>query len=104
MSSIPPPNVIGSVLQSGVAQGEQARQTDADKNAQAEAARKTAGNPMDVLEVEATDGNHQVNTEAEGQGSQGRYDGAPEDTPPEEANSDGVTIDDDGTPHVDLSA
>ncbi len=104
MSSIPPPNVIGSVLQSGVTQGEQARQTDADKNAQAEAARKTAGNPMDVLEVEETDSDTEVNTEAEGQGSQGRYDGAPEEEPEQTPENDGVTLDDDGTPHVDLSA
>ncbi|MFH1419566.1 MAG: hypothetical protein ABII12_14920 [Planctomycetota bacterium] len=104
MSAIPP-HSIGSILQSGVAQAEQARQTDADKNARADAANKTRGGADAVLEVEETDADTQVHAEAGGQGSQGRHDAPPEEEAEDrQANNAGVSIDDDGVPHVDISA
>jgi hypothetical protein len=105
MSAIPPPS-IGSVLQSGVTQAEQARQADADKNAQAEAARRSSGGPDAVLEVEETDSDTRVHQEAGGQGSQGRHDAPPEEMDEQEPGQgeDGIVVDEDGTQHLDLSA
>ena len=103
MSAIPP-HSIASILQSGVTQAEQARQTDADKNARADAANKTRGGADAVLEVEETDADTQVHPEAGGQGSQGRHDAPPEEEAEErQAGNAGVSIDDDGVPHVDIS-
>lgn len=107
MSAIPP-NAIASVLQSGVAQRAQATERDAAENAKAQAARdggrSTGGE--DILEVEATDADTQVHTDSGGLGSQGRHDAPAEEEPDAEASAqaDGVTIDEDGRPHVDLSA
>ncbi len=104
MSAIPP-HSIGSILQSGGAQAEQARHTDAERNARADAANKTRGGPDAVLEVEETDADTQVHAETGGQGSQGRHDAPPEEhTEEPQANITGVSIDDDGIPHVDISA
>jgi len=103
MSAIPP-HAIGSVLQSGVTQGEAARQTDAEKNAQAERARQTTGGPDAILEVEETDADTQVHTDSGGSGGQGRHDAPPEEDLEEQAQTDGITIDDNGNPHLDLSA
>ena len=104
MSAIPPSS-IASALQSPAAQAEHARQIDADKNAQTERARATAAGPDAIIEIEATDADTKVHTESGGAGSQGRY-----DAPPEEEESaqpppaDDVTVDQDGRPHLDLSA
>ncbi|MFQ5430019.1 MAG: hypothetical protein ACE5E1_06880 [Phycisphaerae bacterium] len=107
MSAIPP-NVIGSVLQSGVAQQAQATERDAAENARARAAREggrtTSGE--DILEVEATDADTQVHTDSGGLGSQGRHDAPPEEEAGGESPHDesGVTVDEQGRPHLDLSA
>ena len=104
MSAIPP-SVIGSVLGSPAAQAEQTRPTDATKNGQADAARKLAGGAADILEVEATDADTQVHTDSGGAGSQGRHDAPPEEEaqqPPEGQN--GIVVDDQGVPHLDVSA
>ncbi|MBN2563499.1 MAG: hypothetical protein JXQ75_21480 [Phycisphaerae bacterium] len=103
MSAIPPPS-IGSVLQSGIQQSEQARQTDADKNAQVDRARVTAGGADGILEVEETDADTQVNPDTGGQGSQGRHDAPPEEQVEALEQPSGITIDEDGNPHLDLSA
>lgn len=104
MSAIPP-NAIGSVLQSGAAQAEQARVSDADRNAQAERARATSAGPDAFLEIEATDSDTKVHTESGGTGSQGRYDAPAEEAEEEQAApNDGITIDDEGRPHLDISA
>ncbi len=105
MSAIPPnAGTMGSVLQSGAQQADQTRQTDADKNAQADRARATAGGPADVLEVEETDADTQVHPDSGGEGSQGRHDAPPEEEAEEKTPVDGVTVDDNGTPHLDVSA
>ncbi len=105
MSAIPP-NVVSSVLQSGVAQQAQAAERDAAENARTDAARGggrlSAGD--DIIEVEATDADTQVHTDSGGLGGQGRHDPKPEE---EETLLDpdaGITLDDAGRPHLDLSA
>lgn len=103
MSAIPPSSV-GSVLQSPAAQAEHSRRVDADKNAQADRARAAATGPDAVIEVEATDADTKVHTESGGGGSQGRYDAPPEEEAPEQTPADGITLDEDGRPHLDLSA
>ncbi len=106
MSAIPP-NVAASVLQSGLAQRVQARDKDAVETAKAAATRDLngRGGAEDILEVEATEADTQVHADASGLGSQGRHDAPPEeeaeaDTP---NPSDGLTVDADGRPHLDLS-
>jgi hypothetical protein len=100
-----PPSVIGSVLGSPAAQVEQARPTDAAKNIQTDAARKLAGGAADILEVEATDADTQVHTDSGGAGSQGRFDAPPEEeTPQPPGDQTGVSVDDKGIPHLDVSA
>lgn len=102
MSAIPP-NIIGSVLQSGAAQREQAKEIDTARTAQTEAARKAAAGPDAFVEIEATDGDTQVHTDSGGLGSQGRQDSKPEEPAPEDESV--VQNDNDtDTPHIDLSA
>lgn len=106
MSAIPP-SPIASVLQSGTAQAEQARKTDADKNAELGRAKALTAGPDAILEVEGTDTDDtQVHTDSGGLGSQGREDAPPEDENPatEDAVHGGITTDDEGRPHIDLSA
>lgn len=104
MSAIPP-NPIASILQSGPAQAEQSRETDAARNATTDRSRGVGSGPDAILEVESTDADTQVHTDSGGLGSQGRYDAAPDEAPiaPTE-DADGITTDDDGVAHVDLSA
>lgn len=107
MSSIPP-NAIGSVLQSGVAQQAASQQKDRIENEQTDASRELTGRggTEDILEIEETDGGTKVDADGGGYGSQGRQDSPPE----EEAASDeggerpAITHDADGTPHLDISA
>lgn len=104
MSAIPP-SAIGSILQSPAAQGEQARQIDAEKNAQADRAQATTAGPDAVVEIEATDADTKVHTDSGGGGSQGRHDAPPEEEEAgKQAPPDGITVDEDGRPHLDLSA
>jgi hypothetical protein len=107
MSAIPP-NIVSSVLQAGVAQQAQSAQQDAAENAKADAAKRTGGTPgfEDILEIEATDADGKVHTDAGGLGSQGRHDAPPEEQPDAASAkpSEGVTLDDNGQPHLDLSA
>lgn len=102
MSGIPP-HPVGSVVQSPFVQGEQARATDADKNAKADGARQLAGGPDALVEIEETDADTRVHSEAGGGGSQGRYDAPPEEEEAAEP-SEGSERDDDGLEHIDLSA
>ena len=104
MSAIPP-SVIGSVIGSPAAQTEQTRPTDAAKNVHADAARALAGGAADILEIEATDADTQVHTDSGGAGSQGRQDAPPEEeAAPPAADQTGVSVDDQGVPHLDVSA
>ncbi len=105
MSAIPP-NPIASVLQSGITQAEQARESDAAKNAQRDQARRITGGPDAILEVEGTDTDDtQVHTDSGGTGGQGRHDAPPrEQAAAEEAAEEDITIDENGVPHVDLRA
>ena len=106
MSSIPP-HAIGSVLQSGVAQQVQSAARDTEENRRTDASRELTGKggSEDVLEIEETDAQTKIDAEGGGQGGQGRHDGAPEedDTNDKATTKGGVTYDDDGTPHLDIS-
>ena len=103
MSAIPP-NAIVSVLQSGAAQREQARDIDTAKSAQSEAARRAAVGPDAFVEIEATDGDTQVHTDSGGLGSQGRHDAKPEEEAPKKEETPAVVVDKNGRPHLDISA
>lgn len=104
MSAIPP-SPIASILQSGPAQTEQSRETDAARNASTDRSRRIGAGPDAILEVESTDADTQVHTDSGGMGSQGRYDRPPEDGASDASvETTGITTDQDGVPHVDLSA
>lgn len=90
-------------MQAGVTQAEQARQTDAEKNAQADRARQTAGGPDAILEVEETDADTQVHPDSGGGGGQGRHDAPPEEEAEEQETKQGVTVDERGNQHLDIS-
>ncbi|MCB9851800.1 MAG: hypothetical protein H6819_01790 [Phycisphaerales bacterium] len=108
MSSIPP-NAIGSVLQSGVAQQAASQQKDRVENEQTDASRELTGRggTEDILEIEETDGGTKVDADGGGYGSQGRYDGAPEEAADDSMlaeDAPAITHDEDGRPHLDVSA
>ncbi len=105
MSAIPPnANVLGSALQSGVQQSEQSRQTDADKNARADRARQAAAGLDGVIQVEETDSDTQIHSDSGTGGGQGRPDAPPEEETEEPQPQEGITVDEQGHPHLDLSA
>jgi hypothetical protein len=105
-----PPNAIASVLQSGVTQRDAAKDIDTAKQASHETSRRLTGGPdaLVELEIEATDADTQVHTDAGGLGSQGRHDAPPDDEESaDDADADsqaGVVVDEQGRPHIDLSA
>ena len=103
MSSIPS-NPIASALQADVAQREQSRDIDAARTAQAEAARRATASPDAFVEIEAADADSQVHTDSGGLGSQGRYDARPDEEQKTDGDESGVTTDESGNPHIDLSA
>ena len=104
MSAIPP-NIISSI---GVpaAQREQARSAESARQAGFESSRKLTGSPdaLVELEIEATDSDTQVHTDSGGSGSQGRYDGTPEDNEVHSPEESQINVDASGRPHIDLSA
>lgn len=103
MSGIPPA-AIGSVLQSGVAQSEQNRRADADRNAELDRARALAGSADAIVEIEETDADTRVHTDSGGAGSQGRQDAPPEEEDAAAEEAAGITVDDGGQCHLDVSA
>lgn len=108
MSSIPP-NFVGSVLQSGIAQQAQSRDRESEENLHTDASRKLTGaaGAEDVVEIEATDTDDtQVHSDTGGTGGQGRYDAPPEEdgSQPDQNEEAGVRYDEHGRPHLDLSA
>jgi hypothetical protein len=92
------------VLQTPAAQTEQTRPADAAKNAQTDAARRLAGTAGDVLEIEETDAETAVHADSEGGGSQGRHDAPPEEAGQPSEDQSGIVVDDQGVPHLDVSA
>ena len=105
MSAIPP-NSIASVLQSDVAKRAQSKTDDAERNERARVSSDASGRADAILEVEATDDDTQVHTDAEGHGGSGRdtREQPADESATEQASADAVTIDDDGNPHLDLTA
>ena len=106
MSNIPP-DVIGPILQAGIAQRSAARALDNERGQQADA--DATGSKMNALAADSVgeaDDDTQVFADSEGAGSQGRSD---EDEQTESTAEDtsakvGIREDDDGQLHVDLEA
>ena len=106
MSSIPP-NVVGPILQAGTAQRQASRVLENEREQQ-ETAFRSASRVSDRLDaVDETDNDTQVNSDAEGLGSQGKFAAQPDDEQADEPSTEsatGITRDDDGHVHVDLEA
>ena len=103
MSSVPP-NLVGPILQSNLAQRQVSNVHNNERSQQTEAQRKQAAaiNEKDTT-VETTDGDTQVDPDAEGQGSQGRAFSQPEEA--EEAESSAsASPDGDQGQHIDFQA
>lgn len=105
MSAIPP-NVIGSVLQSGPAQLVASQEAESADNAKASPNRAVTGtiSAEDIIEIESTDADTQVHADSGGTGSQGRFDAEPEQEEVKKPEADGITVDATGQVHIDLSA
>lgn len=106
MASIPP-NPIGSALQSGQAQPIQSKDRISEDNLRTDASRRLAGagNTADIIEIEETDtADTQVHADTGGTGGQGRFDAPDTEPVAEESDKSGITMDDQGHAHVDLSA
>ena len=100
------PNIVGPILQaaqqaqnvSQVQDNERAQQATADR-AQAKAVEAAGGS------VGTSDADSQVDAETAGAGSQGRASHSqPEEDTQEKEDSKGVTLDEDGNPHLDIKA
>jgi len=78
-----PPNLVGPLLQSHLAQQQVSRVRDTERT-QESAARRKQSNAIDQQEstVETTDNDTQVYAEAEGTGSQGRPFSTPQEQQP----------------------
>ena len=103
MSSVPP-DLVGPVLQSNLAQRQVSAVRDRERVQQANAQRQqSAAIDEKGTTVETTDNDTQVHTDSEGQGSQGRAFSSPQETeetqPVDTASADG----DEGR-HIDLQA
>ncbi len=105
MSEIPP-ELPSSAAQSGVQAREIAKEREARRAGQADAATRQVKTVDEAgSTVETTDNDVAVFSDAEGSGSQGRAfeEGAPPEAAGEDAGT-GITQDDDGQLHVDLEA
>ena len=100
MSAVPP-NLVGPILQSPLIQRQVSALRDAERTQGAHAQRQGAA-AIDANDttVETTDGDTQVHSESEGQGSQGRAftsaddeQPVPADTPPSTTEEHGRLID-----------
>jgi hypothetical protein len=104
MSAIPP-NVVGSVLQSNVAQHQVSAVRDNEDSQRISANRRQAAtiDERDTT-VGTADTDTQIHTDAEGSGSQGRaFTEAEEEGAEEAGTASGATGDDEGR-HIDLQA
>lgn len=105
MSAIPP-NPIASVLQSQAAQQAQSKDRESEDNLRTDASRRLtgAGGTDDIIEIEETDtADTQVHPDTSGTGGQGRFDAPEEYADQQQPESGGITLDEDGRPHLDLS-
>jgi len=102
MSSLPP-NLVGPILQSHLAQRQVSNVRNTERSQQINAERQqTAAIDEKDTTVETTDNDTAVHSDAEGQGSQGRAFTAPEE--PEEPQSEPSSPDEDQGQHIDLQA
>lgn len=109
MSAIPP-DIIGSAIQAAVTQREVAKSQDADRAGQSHASRiQTRAVAESTSNVETTDNDTQVFTDAEGSGSQGRHFEDALETPEDDEETEGipaggVQTGPDGRAHLDVQA
>jgi len=103
MSSLPP-NLVGPILQSPLAQRQIARVRD-NQQAQEASLRHQQTHAVDQQDstVETTDGDTQVHSDAEGMGSQGRAFTGDQPEQPEEAAAEKSPDTPEGR-HIDLQA
>lgn len=102
MSSVPP-NLVGPILQTPLAQRQVSALRDAERT-HADNAKRQQVAALDANDttVETTDNDTQVHTDSEGQGSQGRqFNDSDEESPPEDAPRPG---DGEQGLHIDLEA
>jgi hypothetical protein len=109
MSGIPP-NSIGSAIQGAEAQrrSSESQATEEARTAHAHNKQASRNEEMDST-VETTEADTRVNTDGGGLGSQGRFHaGEGEEAEQEEQEQQnphsGITIDEQGRPHIDLEA
>jgi len=104
-----PPDIASSAAQAGFQAREAAKDRDARRAGQADAAKREVRTVDESgATVETTDADTAIFTDAEGTGSQGRAFEAEEDVGEEEGDNsqggDGIKKGDDGQLHVDLEA
>jgi len=102
--SVIPSGAVNSILQSGLAQKEAAREVDTIQTAAAEAARRSRSGPDAFVEIEATDGDTQVHADSGGGGGQGRHDATPDEEFAPGENVEIAATDESGQPRLDISA
>jgi len=107
MSEIPP-DISASAAQAGFQAREVAKERDAHRAAQTDAATRQARTVTEAgSTVETTDADVAVFADSEGSGSQGRafQDAVTgEQTPPSDTDAGGITTGADGQVHIDLEA
>jgi hypothetical protein len=104
MSAIPP-NVVGSVLQTNLAQHQVSAVRDNEDSQKSSANRRQAAtiDERDTT-VGTADSDTQIHSDAEGSGSQGRaFAEGQEQEPEEDGNGSGASSEDEGR-HIDLQA
>jgi len=101
-----PPDIPSSAAQAGFQARETAKQRDAGRAGQAEAASRQVRAVDETGEtVDTADADVAIFTDAEGTGSQGRnFQEEKAETEPDEPTHNGITTDKDGELHVDLEA
>src|SRR5262245_62008049 len=104
MSAIPPSPLVASVLQSDAAQRRQVAERTAEESRPAAISRElTAVDKAVEVEIEATDADTRVHTDAGGQGSYGRHDDR-DDQGHAHADAGGGSSDSDISQRVDIQA
>ncbi len=102
-----PSDLPASAAQAGIQAGEVAKDRDARRSGNADAARRQLKAVDEAgATVDTDDADVAIFADAEGTGSEGRENLEPEETPEEETqdDGDGIRRDDDGQLHVDLEA
>ena len=102
MSALPPDS-IASALQASVQQGN-ANQIRASEDRRQADISDVIARAVERRENEVDDADMHVNEEGTGTGSQGRAFSEPESGSDQEQDSSGITTDEDGQTHLDITA